>query len=102
MRVIILPLAEVDLDEIYTFYAEKSVMAATKIYHSILDEIEILERFPKIAPVEPLLTDQTKTFRSLLVAKGLFKVIYFLESEMIYITHIWRCRQNPQNLQRRH
>lgn len=62
-------------------------MAATKMYHSILDEIEILERFPKIAPVESLLINQSKTFRSLLVAKGLFKIIYFLESETIYITH---------------
>lgn len=102
MKVIVLPLAEADLDEIYAFYAEKSTVAARKIYHSILDEMEMLEKFPSSAPVEPLLVKQSKIFRSHVVAKGLFKVVYYLESETIYVTHVWCCRQNPQNLQKRY
>lgn len=93
MKVVFLPLAEADLDEIYAFYAEKSVAAAAKIYHAILDEIEILERFPKASSIEPLLDKQSKEFRSLIVAQGLFKVIYFVESKTVYITHVWCCRR---------
>ncbi|MDD3787611.1 MAG: type II toxin-antitoxin system RelE/ParE family toxin [Petrimonas sp.] len=102
MSVIFLPLAEADLDDIYAFYAEKSTAAAKKIYHAILDEIEILERFPTASPVEPLLDKQSKIFRSLVVAKGLFKVIYFTEFETVYVTHVWCCRQNPQYLRKRY
>jgi plasmid stabilization system protein ParE len=70
MNINILPLAESDLDEIFDYYADKSVNAATKICNSILEEITILSDFPLIAPIEPLLSKQVKAFRSLVVFSG--------------------------------
>lgn len=102
MRIIILPLAEADLDEIYTFYAEKSDAVALKVYHAILDEMEILTKFPYIAPVESILEkQQVKVFRSLLAVKGKFRITYFVETDTVFITHIWSCRQNPKRLTNR-
>lgn len=102
MKVIVLPLAEADLDDIYIIYEEKSQTTASKIFNSILDEIGILESFPQAAPIEPLLKGQSKIFRSLVISNGLFKAIYFVEADTVYITHIWCCRPNPRHLQRRY
>lgn len=46
MKIEILPLAEADLDDIYNFYSEKSHTVAAKIHNAILNEMEVLERFP--------------------------------------------------------
>lgn len=101
MEILFLPLAEEDLEQIYLFYAEKSVNVAHKIYHSILDEIEILLQFPKIASVELCLENEETEFRSLVVFNGKFKVIYFIDKEFIYVTHVWCCRENPAKLKLR-
>lgn len=102
MKIAILPLAEADFDKIHIFYLEKNHTVAAKICNAILDEMEILEKFPKAGSVEPLLDGLPKIFRSLVVCNGLFKVIYFLEGEIIYVTHIWCCRQSPKELKSRY
>lgn len=102
MKIIILPLAEADLDDIYHFYSEKNHTVAAKVHNAILDEMEVLERFPKAGPVELLLEELPKIFRSFVVCNGLFKVIYFLEDEIIYVTQIWCCRQSPKRLKNRY
>lgn len=101
MEIIILPLAESDLEDIYSYYASKSTNAAVKIFNSILDEMEILSKFPYIAAVEPILSGIDTTFRSLVVARGKFKVIYFTEGDVVYVSHVWNCRDNPTKLTKR-
>jgi plasmid stabilization system protein ParE len=86
MIIRILPLAESDLDRIYDYYANKSINVAIKIYNAVLDEIEILKKFPTVAPIEPLLYKQIKTFRSLVVLAGKLKVVYYIENKYINIT----------------
>ena len=72
MKVILLPRALSRLDEIFDWLkTTNSESFAVKIYNSILDELEILEKQPKIASIEPLLEDLPKQFRSLVINKNL-------------------------------
>ena len=91
-----LPLAEEDLEIIYQFYTkDKSSKAANKIFNEILDAVDSLANFPKMAPIEPDLSDDEEEYRSLVVLK-LFKVIYYIEFTSIFITAVWDCRQSPK------
>lgn len=92
--------AKEDLNEIYNFYFIKNPVIAAKIFNSILDEVEILKKFPEIAVREPLYEDRgfEYTYRSLVTKNGLFKIIYFTEGDMVVITRIWCCRKNPEGL----
>ena len=87
------------LDSIYSFYEEKNPKAAACLYNDILDEVEQLLIFPKMAAVEQLLSDYSEEFRSLVVRKN-YKVIYFVHEETaeIIIVAVWDCRQNPETL----
>lgn len=87
-----------DLDNLYVFYKDKSEKVAINIYNSIVHEVDILSDFPYLAPVEPYLQGEAKTFRSLVVLSGLIKIIYYVENEKINITHVWDCRKNPLSL----
>jgi len=85
------------MDSIYSFISNVNERAAAETYNAILDKVELLKSFPQIARIEPLLAGFQKQFRALLVKK-LYKVIYYIEGETIYIATVWDCRQNPQTL----
>jgi len=91
--------AENQLDEIFDFIKVESEISAVRIYNQILDEVEILAKFPNIAPVEPLLENEPITYRSLLV-KRRYKVVYFVNDKLIYIVAVFDCRQNPDKLKK--
>jgi plasmid stabilization system protein ParE len=97
MRVVWSKLAEKRMDDVFEWYERKNKSVAIKIYNEILDSVEILKTFPYIAAIEPLLVDCAKTYRSLVV-KCLFKIVYRIENEDIYIVTVWNCRQKPNNL----
>ena len=48
-----------------------------------------------MAPIEADLSDDDEGYRYLVVQKH-FKIIYFVESDSIYIAAIWDCCRNPQ------
>ena len=87
--------AENQLDKIFDYIKVESKLSAIKIYNQILNEVEILTKFPNIAPIEPLLEDDF--YRSLLVNRR-YKVVYFVNDEIIYIVAVFDCRQNPDRL----
>ena len=89
--------AAMQLENIYHFYSQKSIEAATNIYNDIIDEADGLIQFPEMAAVEPILIDYTHIYRSLIVRK-LFKVVYRIEGETIFIVAVFDCRQDPQKL----
>ena len=95
MKIKFLIAAEEHLDDIYYYIAEKSEQAAIKLYNDFLDEIERLRDFPQIAAIEPLLINESRTFRSLVV-RHTYKVIYYIEGDTIYIAAIWDYRQSPE------
>jgi len=87
-----------DMNDIYDFYLIKSPHTAAKIYNSIIQEAEILKTHPKIAPPERLLEGEDLIFRSLVTKSGLFKIIYFIEENDIFIYRIWCCRADVKRL----
>jgi plasmid stabilization system protein ParE len=92
--------AVADLDEIYNYYVTLSSRVAAELYNSILDEAEILCFHPRIAPKEPLLEDLPEEYRSLVVADGRYKLVYYIEKNCIYIVQIFAIRRNPDALKR--
>jgi len=99
MTIVWLPLAVKNMDEIYEWHAEKSIQAATKLYNDIYDNATRLKEQPNMAAKEPILTDLSKIYRSLVVRNN-YKVVYYTDNDIIYITAIWDCRQNPKKMQR--
>lgn len=97
MKIIWSKSAEKRLNQIFDWYAERSENVAVSFYNEILDSVEFLKKFPLMAPVESALSGYSNVYRSLLI-KGLFKVIYRVGKEKIYIVTIWDCRQNPNSL----
>ena len=88
--------AREDMEELYNYYAKKSIRSATRIYNEILEEADILIHHPNVAAIEQLLNGFTKTYRSLVVSKGKYKLVYTIENSTIYIIRVWNCNQNPE------
>ena len=97
-NVIWLEPAKCDLDRLYNYYLDKSVSAAVRIHNGIIDESERLANHPEIAPIDPSIQKKSKTYRALVVSKGRFKLIYFVENKSVIIARVWGCRQNPKKL----
>ncbi len=73
--------------------------AAIKMHNKILDAVEPLLYFPQMAPIESLLEDRDKVYRALVVDK--YKIVYYVENNIIYIAAVWDCRQNTEKLRKR-
>jgi len=82
-----------DLQNIKHFYKEYPGKEAS-IRKKIVKVYKLLETFPKAGPVEMHFEDRSITYRSLVIDKD-FKLIYYIEEEIIYIVGIWDCRQDP-------
>ena len=50
-----------------------------------------------MAAKEWLLEEFSREYRSLVVMRK-YKVIYFIEDEIVHISAIWDCRRNPDTL----
>jgi len=87
-----------DLNEIYDYYVTLNPRAAAILYNSILDDAEIVRINPHIAPIEPLLDDLPEKYRSLLVAKARYKLIYYIDNECIFVVQVYSSRRNPARL----
>ena len=87
------------MELIYQFHAQFNESYAVKLYNKLLEDVDILQHFPYIASIEPVLQHRTpEIIRSLVVATGKLKVLYFVEKDRIIITGIWDCRKNPKNM----
>lgn len=89
-----------ELDDIYTFYYSKSPDVAVNLCNSIISETDYLLDYPYLAAIEPILADKNQLFRSLVTKDGLFKIVYYVQGENIFITRIFCCRRDPKDLQR--
>lgn len=87
-----------NLNSVYDYYFVKSPTVARHIYNSIIDEAERLPANPLIGAVITELSDKSVKFRALVVVHGIFKIIYVVLDDNIYIYRIWDCRQNPKKL----
>jgi plasmid stabilization system protein ParE len=100
MVIVWLPQAEEALNSIHFYYSEKSLQAASKMISDIKQATERLVDYPEKAFREPLLSERPETFRSLIIKK-IYKIIYYVNGDIIYIADIWNCRQNPITLRSR-
>jgi plasmid stabilization system protein ParE len=100
MKLIYTPEATEALKCIYEFLLLKSSRAAAVIHNEILDEIDRLLSFPEMVPVELSLENRSGLIYRSLVVRRIYKVIYRIEEQRIYIVYIWDCRQNPARLRK--
>ena len=87
-----------DLRALYEYYFDKNRSIANRMITEIGTRIQLLSTHPEIAAKEQQLINEKKEYRSLVVLKGNYKVIYYFENKIIYISRIWNCRQNPKKL----
>ena len=92
-----MPIAQLDLEDIYQFYLPKSERAANNIWNSLVESADPLKIFAYSGPIEPLLANRKKEYHSLVVEKH-FKLISYIESNIVYITAVWDTRRNPEYL----
>lgn len=65
--------------------------------HKVQDVRRYLETNPHLGPVEPLLSDCPKTYRSIVVTK-LNKMIYHIADDHIEVVDFWDVRREPKAL----
>ncbi len=99
MRLIWTAFAVTQLENIYLFVNNKSEMEAVSAYNDILDEAEHLLLFSEMAPIEPLLSEFTELYRSLVV-RNTYKLVYYIADDIIYVVAVFDCRQNPEKLKK--
>jgi len=98
MRIDWIPKALIHLEEIYLFYSHFSETTATKIRQNIIKEVGLLMSFPFLGSKETTISSEVILYRSLVILKGRYKIIYHIEKERIYIYIVWDCRRNPERL----
>ena len=85
-----------DLKKIFNYYKRKvSQQKAKKIINSILDDTQILKT-QNIGRIEDLLQHLNQEHRYLVSSN--YKIIYIIRKDIVYITHAFDTRQNPQKI----
>jgi len=89
--------AENQLMEIYAYYKRKvSIKLAKSIKQNIFERAEILRTQPKSGQTEELLEDSSYEYRYLVESN--YKIIYWIEKDIVIIAAVFDCRRNPENL----
>lgn len=52
-------------------------------------------RNPNIGPIDPLFSDRTITYRSVII-NGLNKMVYYIDDNTIHIAAFWDTRREPR------
>lgn len=100
MVVVWTPHAIDDLATIWEYYHALNIEAAKKILHAIREAALRLADYPEMAPIDPFLTEFAPAYRSLVIRR-IYKMVYKIENEELYIMEIFDCRQNPATLKTR-
>lgn len=95
MEIIWTKQAVLHLENIHSFYKEKNLDAANRIYNDLIESVELLKNFPQIAQKERVLKHLKEEYRALVVRKT-FKIIYYNRQNRIYIVAVLDCRRNPK------
>ena len=94
MRIIWYSKAEQDLNSNIAFIAQSSPENAIKVLEEIMLLTDSLLLFPYKYPKEPIYNVENIRF----VTKWSYKIIYRVESDMIYILRLFNTHQNPANM----
>lgn len=87
------------MNDIYGYYSlNSSPKIARKIVNKIVDRVEILLKNPHSGNTEELLSEMPEDFRYLVESN--YKIIYWIEDDIITIASVFDCRQNPEKLKK--
>jgi plasmid stabilization system protein ParE len=89
--------AKDNLDAIYDYIAEDSVMAARKVKKELVNIARSLNVFPEKFSIEDCLADTPGNYRS--VSKWSYKIIYEVTNECIIIADVFHTSQHPSKIQ---
>jgi plasmid stabilization system protein ParE len=90
-------LAKDNLDAIYNYIAEDSVVAARKVKKELVNMAHSLNDFPEKFSIEDCLVDVPGNYRS--VSKWSYKIIYEVTDECIIIADAFQTSQHPSKIQ---
>lgn len=97
MKILWTKKAENHLIEIHSYYKQNvSVKVAKSIKQNIFNKIEILQTHPKSGQSEELLKDRNFEYRYLI--ENNYKIIYWIEKDIVKIAAVFDCRRNPEKL----
>ena len=74
------------------------VVVASKLARKMEKNDSLLIANPLLGSIEPVLEKHPLGYRYLMI-NSIFKEIYYIDKDSIYIVAIWDCRQNPITLQ---
>ncbi|MDH6341426.1 toxin ParE1/3/4 [Parabacteroides sp. PFB2-12] len=87
------------LREIYNYFVQvASKRTAKKIRDKIQSRTKILSNHPLAGQREELLKDMSVEFRYLV--EGNYKILYWVESEIVFIASVFDSRQNPEKMKK--
>lgn len=82
-------------DTIDYIVQEFGVRAAERFYKKTEELQDALCLSPLMGKIEPLLNNRSRSYRSIVINKQ-NKLIYYIESETIFIVDFWDTRREPQ------
>ena len=95
MKVIVQKAAARQISRVYT-YGEQHFgkRAAEKTHTRIVEALHLLAANPRLGVAEPLLAGRKREYRSIVVHK-LFKLVYYVKDDTLYIAALWDTRREP-------
>ena len=63
---------------------------------AVRETTKLLCDTPQIGSIDPLFADRPLTYRSVVI-KGLSKMVYRIDGDIIYIAAFWDTRREPKN-----
>ena len=100
MQVALTDFAKSELRNIYNYYSEAATAEiAAKIIARILDDIELLEKYPQAGANEQQLAELGREHKNII--SGNYKIIFRSHKTTVYITDIFDCRQDPKKIPER-
>ena len=92
-------LSERQLKDIFDYYSiEVSPLLARKMINRIIDRVSILESNPFAGPKEELLNEYPEDYQYLVESN--YKIIYWKKENLITISSVFDCRQNPDKIKK--
>lgn len=79
---------------IFLSFGEKTM---EKFKKKVFQTEKTLAINPNIGPIEPLLNNYPKVYRSIVV-NNLNKIVYYIKNDIIHIAAIWDTRREPKSL----
>ena len=67
----------------------------TRFLQEVRQVTQQLKRSPGIGQIDPLFSDRTRTYRSVII-NGLNKLVYFVSEDILYIAGFWDTRMDDE------